>query len=161
MTTGPTDYAIYLYAPKFRRLTPKMVEWLIAHGADSTQPEVFHPVRRVNPHALASLLLAFDGTLQPMTDEYGAVVLMYPAAELNLRLIVHERGVVIAFPFMGALLAQIVLRITYTYICFLYERAGFWSYDPQINVISCADDFLSIEEAAQLMEAWLPHLLNG
>jgi hypothetical protein len=38
--------------------------------------------------------------------------------------------------------------------------AGFWSFDPQLNILSYADDFQSIEDTAQLMDDWLPKMLN-
>jgi hypothetical protein len=62
---------------------------------------------------------------------------------------------------MGSLLAQIVLRICHTYIQFLYQRAGFWSYDPQLNLISYAGDFETIDEIVALMEEWMPRLLDA
>jgi hypothetical protein len=61
---------------------------------------------------------------------------------------------------MGGVLARIVLGICYTYIRYLYDQAGFWSYDPQLNVISYADDYQSIDETADLMEQLLPRLLS-
>jgi hypothetical protein len=39
--------------------------------------------------------------------------------------------------------------------------AGFWSYDPQLNVLSYGDDFNSIDETAALMEALLPRMIQG
>jgi hypothetical protein len=43
----------------------------------------------------------------------------------------------------------------------LYENGGFWSYDPQLNTISYADDFQNIEETAALMDELLPKMLEG
>jgi hypothetical protein len=155
------NYTIHLIAPKTGRLTPSMLQWLIEHGADETQPEFFNPVRKVNPKALARVLLKLDPTLIPEQDEYGNVVLIYPKEELGIRIHIHNRGVVIAFPFMGGMLAHIVLHICYIYIRYLYDQAGFWSFDPHLNLISYADDYQSIDETLELMEALLPKLLNG
>ena len=80
--------------------------------------------------------------------------------ELGIRLLIHKRGLIVSFPYAGGVLARIVLGIAYTYIRFLYDQAGFWSYDPQLNVISYADDYQSIDETADLMEKLLPRLLN-
>jgi hypothetical protein len=154
-------YLIHLVAPKGDRLTPRMVEWLAEHGGDATQPEAWIPVRRLKIKPLARALLRFDPTLQPEQGEHGAVLLRYPAPELDLALLIHERGVIVRFPWMGSLLAQIVLRICHTYIQFLYQRAGFWSYDPQLNLISYAGDFETIDEIAALMEEWMPRLLDA
>ncbi len=154
-------YLIHLVAPKGERLTPKMVEWLAQHGSDVLQPEAYVPVRKLKIKPLARALLRFDPTLLPEQGEDGAVLLRYPAPELDLALLIHERGVIVRFPWMGSLLAQIVLRICHTYIQFLYQRAGFWSYDPQLNLISYAGDFETIDEIVALMEAWLPRLLES
>jgi hypothetical protein len=154
-------YLIHLVAPKGDRLTPRMVEWLAEHGGDAAQPEAWIPVRRLKIKPLARALLRFDPTLQPEQGEHGAVLLRYPAPELDLALLIHERGVIVRFPWMGSLLAQIVLRICHTYIQFLYQRAGFWSYDPQLNLISYAGDFETIDEIAALMEEWMPRLLDA
>jgi hypothetical protein len=55
----------------------------------------------------------------------------------------------------------VVLGICYTYIRYLYDAAGFWSYDPQLNIISFADDFQSLEDTAYLMDQMLPKMLSG
>ena len=57
--------------------------------------------------------------------------------------------------------SRIVLGISYTYIRYLYDTLGFWSYDPQLDVLSFADDFQSIEDTARLMDAVLPKMLQG
>ena len=155
------DYTIHLVAPKTRKLTPAMLEWLFKHGNDSSQPEVFFPVRKINPKALARVLLKLDPSLIPEQGEGGDVILNYPMQELGIRLYIHKRGLMVLFPYMGGTLARIVLGISYTYIRFLYDQAGFWSYDPQLNVISYADDYQSIDETADLMEQLLPRMLNG
>jgi len=155
------DYQIHLYAPKTGRLTPAMIAWLHQHWGAGDQPEVFWPARRVQPKALARLLLQLDPSLIAAPLENGGVELRHPLEQLNFRLQIHERGLLILFPLMGGMLLQIVLRIGYTYIRYLYDEAGFWSYDPQLNVISYADDYRSIDETAQLMDALLPRLLNG
>ena len=153
-------YLLHLVAPKGGRLTPKMVDWLMANSGDPNQPEAFVPVRKLKVKALARALLHFDPTLLPEQGPDGSVLLRYPAAELGLALLIHERGVIVRFPWMGSLLAQIVLRIAQTYIVFMYQRAGFWSYDPQLKLIAHAGDFETIDEQVRLMEAWLPKLLE-
>ncbi|MFN8448944.1 MAG: hypothetical protein U0521_10205 [Anaerolineae bacterium] len=155
------DYVIHLVAPKTGQLTPRMLEWLFQNAADPTQPELFFPVRRINPKALARVLLRLDPSLLPEPGENGEVILNYPLQELGIRLTIHARGLIVEFPYMGGTLARIVLGICYTYIRFLYDQAGFWSYDPQLNVISFADDYQSIDETADLMEQLLPKLLNS
>lgn len=152
-------YQIHLYVPKTGRLTPAMVGWLHEHGDDPAQPERFWPVRRLNPRPLARLLLRLDPTLQPALGDDGVIELRYPHPALDIVLRVHDRGVIIGFPLAGSLLARIVLGICYTYIRYLYDSAGFWSYDPQLRVLSYADDFQSIEETARLMDELLPKLI--
>ncbi len=154
------DYTIHLVAPKAGYLSPAMIEWLFQHAADSRQPEMYFPVRRINPKALARVLLRLDPSLIPEQGDDGSVILTYPVTELELRLLIHKRGLVLMFPYMGGTLARIVLGINYTYIRFLYDQAGFWSYDPQLNLISYADDYQSIDETAELMEQLLPRLLS-
>ncbi|HVU13791.1 MAG TPA: hypothetical protein VHD90_21085 [Phototrophicaceae bacterium] len=152
---------IHLVVPKTGKLTPAMLEWLFKHGGDASQPELFFPVRRIKPKALARVLLKLDPSLIPELGEDDTVILTYPMQELGIRLVIHKRGLIIQFPYMGGMLARIVLGITYTYIRFLYDQAGFWSFDPQLNVISYADDYQSIDETADLMEQLLPRMLNG
>lgn len=154
------DYSIHLVVPKTGRLTPAMLEWLFKYAGDSRQPEAHFPVRKINPKALARILFQLDPSLIPEQGEGGAVILSYPMQELGIRMTIHQRGLVINFPYMGGMLARIVLGITYTYIRFLYDQAGFWSYDPQLNVISYADDYQTIDETADLMEKLLPRLLS-
>ena len=154
------DYSIHLVAPKAGKLTPAMLEWLFKNAGDSRQPEPFFPVRKINPKALARVLFQLDPTLIPEQDENDTVILRYPMPELGISMVIHKRGMIISFPYMGGMLARIVLGIVYTYIRFLYDQAGFWSYDPQLNVISYADDYQSIDETADLMEQLLPRLLN-
>ena len=154
------DYIIHLVVPKTGELTPKMVEWLFRHGGNPLVPEEHFPVRKIKPKTLARILLKLDPSLIPEQLE-DSIGLNYPMPELGMRLVIHERGVRLEFPYMGGTLARIVLGIGYTYIRFLYDRGGFWSYDPQLNVISYADDYQSIDETADLMEQLLPKLLNG
>ncbi|MEP7290217.1 MAG: hypothetical protein ABI835_00485 [Chloroflexota bacterium] len=154
------DYSIHLVAPKTGKLTPAMLEWLFKNAGDSHQPEAYFPVRKINPKALARIMLKLDPSLVPEQGEGGSVILVYPMPELGIRMTIHKRGILINFPYMGGMLARIVLGITYIYIRFLYDQAGFWSYDPQLNVISYADDYQSIDETADLMEKLLPRLLN-
>ena len=118
-------------------------------------------MRQIRPRVLARLLLRFDPSLLPSLTDDGAIELRYPHPEIDIVLRIHERGVIILFPFAGSLLARIILGICYTYIRFLYEQGGFWSYDPQIRVLSYADDFRSIEETARLMDELLPKMLGG
>jgi hypothetical protein len=153
-------YEIHLYVPKMERMTPTMLEWLYQHGQDMSQPEQFWPVRKLRPKSLARLLLQLDSTLKPERGEGDTVDLYYPHPMLNIRLHLHERGVIIMFPYVGSILARIVLGICYTYIRFLYDTIGFWSYDPQLRILSYADDYQSIEETARLMDELLPRLLE-
>jgi hypothetical protein len=155
------DYIIHLVAPKTHKLTPAMLDWLFKNGNDPRQPEVFFPVRKINPKALARVLITLDPSLIPEQGEGNDVILTYPMQELGIRLYIHKRGLMVQFPYMGGTLARIVLGISYTYIRFLYDQAGFWSFDPQLNVISYADDYQSIDETADLMEQLLPRMLNG
>ncbi len=153
-------YEIHLYAPKIGRLTPAMLAWLYQYGGDAMQPEGFYPVRKIQPKALARLLLKLDPTLIPSAGEGATVQLRYPHPALDISLLVHERGVIIRFPYAGSILARIILGICYTYIRFLYDAGGFWSYDPQLRVLSYADDFQSIDETARLMDELMPRLLS-
>lgn len=154
-------YQIHCYAPKTGRLTPAMIEWLYQYGSSPDQPEENWPIRKVKPDKLGAILLALDPTLLPEAHENGDLALHYPLPQIGLRLYLHPRGAILTFPFSGGALAKIVLGIAYTYIRFLYEQGGFWSYDPQLNLLSFADDFRSIDETAELMEALLPKLLEG
>jgi hypothetical protein len=153
-------YEIHLYVPKMERMTPAMLEWLYQHGQDMSQPEQFWPVRKLRPKSLARLLLQLDPTLKPERGEGDTVDLYYPHPSLNIRLHLHERGLILMFPYVGSILARIVLGICYTYIRFLYDTIGFWSYDPQLRILSYADDYQSIEETARLMDELLPRLLE-
>jgi hypothetical protein len=154
-------YEIHLYVPKTGRMTPSMLEWLYDHGQSDDQPEAFWPIRKINPKALARTLLQLDRTLIPSAGEGNTVELRYPHDMLNITLHIHERGVIIMFPFMGSMLARIVLGICYTYIRYLYDTVGFWSYDPQLRILSYADDFQSIEDTARLMDELMPKLLSS
>lgn len=155
-----SDYQIHLVVPKTGRLTPTMLEWAFAYGDDPNQPESFQPFRKIKPKVLARLLLRLDPSLIAEQGEGDDVIMRYPMQELGIRIYVHDRGIVLLFPLMGSMLARIVLGICYTYIRFLYEQAGFWSYDPQLKVISYADDFQSIDETAELLDSLMPRLLN-
>lgn len=154
-------YQIHLYVPKTGRLTPAMLAWLYEHSGDARQPEAFWPVRKIRPRTLARFLFRLDPSLRPVETDDGAVELHYPHPDIDIVLRIHERGVIILFPFAGSLLARIILGIAYTYIRYLYEQGGFWSYDPQLRILSYADDFQSIEETARLMDELLPRLLNS
>ena len=155
-------YEIHLYIPKGERLTPLMLEWLYEHGQESGQPEPFWPVYRIKPHAMARQMLKLDPLLVPVQGPGQDVELHYPNNAMGIVLYVHERGVIIFFPYAAyGVYSRVVLGICYTYIRYLYDVAGFWSYDPQLDVLSFADDFQSIEETARLMDAIMPKMLSG
>lgn len=154
-------YEIHLYVPKTGKLTPAMLEWLLQNGQSTDQPEVFWPVRQIRPKALARRLLQLDPTLVPVRAQGEDVELHYPNSELGIVLYIHERGVILLFPYMAySVYSRIVLGICYTYIRYLFDSAGFWSYDPQLDVLSYADDFQSIDDTSRLMDAIMPRLLN-
>ena len=154
-------YEIHLYVPKTGRLTPAMLEWLLQNGQSTDQPEVFWPVRQIRPKALARRSLQLDPTLVPVRGQGEDVELHYPNTELGIVLYIHERGVILLFPYMAySVYSRIVLGICYTYIRYLFDSAGFWSYDPQLDVLSYADDFQSIDDTSRLMDAIMPRLLN-
>jgi hypothetical protein len=155
-------YEIHLYVPKTGKLTPSMLDWLFVYGQRDDQPEQYWPVRRINPKALARLLLRLDPSLQPVQGPGNDIELHYPDPQLGLLLYVHERGIILFFPYMPyGVFSRIVLGVCYTYIRYLYDAAGFWSFDPQLNVLSYADDFQSIEDTAMLMDAIMPKLLGS
>lgn len=156
-----SNYEIHLYVPKAKRLTPAMIDWLFENGQASDQPEAFWPVRKLRPKALARHMLRLDPLLVPVKGPQGDVELHYPDQNIGIVLYLHERGVIIFFPYMSySVYSRIVLGICYTYIRFLFDAAGFWSFDPQLNVLSYADDFQSIEDTADLMDVMLPRLLK-
>jgi hypothetical protein len=155
-------YEIHLYVPKTGRLTPAMLEWLFANGQSDDQPEHFWPVRKIKPKALARLMLRLDPALIPMQGPSDDVELHYPDERLGVVLYVHDRGIILFFPYMAySVYSRIVLGICYTYIRYLYDAVGFWSFDPQLNVLSYADDFQSLEDTAILMDAIMPKLLES
>lgn len=157
-----TNYEIHLYVPKREQLTPSMIDWLFQNGQSNNQPEKFWPVRKLRPKALARHMLRLDPELVPVQGPAGDVELHYPNSQIGLVVYIHDRGVIVFFPYMAySVFSRIVLGICYTYIRFLYEAAGFWSYDPQLNIVSYADDFQSMEDTAVLMDEILPRLLNG
>ncbi len=153
-------YEIHLYAPKTGQLSPTMIEWLFQHGQSEDQPERFWPVKRIQPRVLARMLLQLDPTLIAVPGPGDDIELHYPDEQLGIVLYVHERGVIVFFPYMPyGVFSRIVLGICYTYIRYLYDVLGFWSFDPQLNVLSYADDFQSIEDTAMLMDKIMPRLL--
>jgi hypothetical protein len=155
-------YEIHLYVPKTKRLTPNMLEWLMANGQDKNQPEHYWPVRRLKPRALARHMLKLDPDLQPFQGPGDDVELHYPNTEMGIVLYIHDRGVILFFPYLAySIYARVVLGICYTYIRYLYDAAGFWSFDPQLNIISFADDFQSLEDTAYLMDQMLPKMLSS
>jgi hypothetical protein len=153
-------WEVHLYIPKTGKLTPKMVDWLFEHGQSDDQPEQFWPVRAIKPRALARNLLRLDPKLRAVPGPDDDVELHYPDKDLGIVLYVHHRGVILFFPYMPfGVFARVVLGICYTYIRYLYDMHGFWSFDPQLEIISFADDFQSIEETAYLMDKIMPRLL--
>jgi len=153
-------YEIHLYVPKTGKLTPAMLDWLFQHGQSDNQPEDFWPVREIKPLALARLLLRLDPKLIPIPGPGVDVELHYPDDNLGIILYIHNRGVILFFPYMVySIYSRIVLGICYVYVRYLYDTLGFWSYDPQLDVLSYADDFQSIEETALLMDKIMPKLL--
>jgi hypothetical protein len=156
------NYEIHLYVPKKDKLTSSMIEWLFVNGQDNNQPEAFWPVRRIKPKALARHMLRLDPSLQPVQGPGGDVELHYPDPNIGIVLYIHDRGVIIFFPYMSyGIYSRIILGICYTYVRYLYEAVGFWSFDPQLDIISFADDFQSIEDTAMLMDNFMPKLLGN
>ena len=154
-------YEIHLYIPKTGQLTPTMLEWLFEHGQGEEQPEKFWPVHKLKPHAVARMMLRLDPTLQAMRGPGQDVELHHPMEQLGVVLYVHDRGVILFFPYMSySVYSRLVLGICYTYIRYMYDSAGFWSYDPQLDIISYADDYQSLEDTALLMDAIMPKLLS-
>lgn len=155
-------YEIHLYVPKTGQMTPSMLEWLFQNGQSTDQPEVFWPVRKLRPKALARTMLKLDPLLVPLQGPGEDVELHYPNPELGIVLYIHDRGVILFFPYMAySIYSRIVLGICYTYIRYLYDAVGFWSYDPQLDVLSFADDFQSIEDTAKLMDLVMPRMLTS
>lgn len=155
------NYEIHLYVPKTNKLTTSMIEWLFVNGQDGDQPEAFWPVRRLKPKALARHMLRLDPSLKPFQGPGGDVELHYPDPNIGIVLYLHDRGVILFFPYMAyGIYSRIILGICYTYIRYLYEAVGFWSFDPQLDIISYADDFQSIEDTAMLMDSFMPKLLG-
>lgn len=160
--TPPMIYEIHLYVPKTGKLTTTMLEWLFTNGQRNDQPELFWPVRKIKQKALARHIMKLDPHLKPLPGPGDDVELHYPDDKLGVVLYIHDRGVIVFFPYMSySVYSRIVLGICYLYIRFLFDAGGFWSYDPQLNVISYADDFQSIEDTAMLMDAIMPKLLQG
>lgn len=155
------NYEIHLYVPKKDKLTTSMIEWLFVNGQDPDQPEAFWPVRKLKPKALARHMLRLDPSLKPFQGPGGDVELHYPDPNIGIVLYLHDRGVILFFPYMSyGIYSRIILGICYTYIRYLYEAVGFWSFDPQLDIISYADDFQSIEDTAALMDSFMPKLLG-
>ncbi|TVR22462.1 MAG: hypothetical protein EA396_05935 [Anaerolineaceae bacterium] len=153
-------YEIHLYAPKTGELVPQMMDWLFEFGQSDEQPESRWPVRAINPKTVARLLLKLDPSLKAVPGPAGDVELHHSDERLGIILYIHNRGVIVFFPYNAyGVLSRVVLGICYTYIRYLYEVGGFWSYDPQLNILSYADDYRSIEETAQLMDKIMPRLL--
>jgi hypothetical protein len=155
-------YEIHLYVPKTGKLTSSMLDWLFEHGQSAEQPEKYWPVRKIKPHALSRLMLRLDPSLVAMRGPGEDVELHYPNEQLGIVMYVHDRGVILFFPYMAySVYSRLVIGICYTYVRYLYDTVGFWSYDPQLDVLSYADDFQSIEETALLMDRVMPKLLSS
>lgn len=155
-------YEIHLYIPKAPKLTPAMIEWLYENGQNPDEPEAFWPVYRLKPKALARHMLRLDPHLIPVEGPSGDVELHYPDETMGIVLYLHDRGVILFFPYRAYnVYSRVVLGICYTYIRHLYDIAGFWSFDPQLNILSYADDFQSLEDTARLMDEIMPRLLQA
>ncbi len=155
-------YEIHLYVPKIGKLTTSMLEWLFEFGQSDDKPEEYWPVRKIKPRSLARFLLQLDPDLVPVQGPGGDVELHYPNEQLGIVLYIHDRGVILFFPYMAyGVYSRIVLGICYTYIRYLYDLIGFWSYDPQLEVLSYADDYQTMDETAVLMDKIMPKLLPG
>lgn len=154
-------YEIHLYIPKRKKMTPAALEWLFENGQSTDQPEAFWPVHKLKPRALARLLLRLDPSLIPVQAAGDDVELHYPDERLGIVLYCHDRGVIVFFPYMSySVYSRVVLGIIYTYVRYLYDKLGFWSFDPQLEVISYADDYQSLEETAFRMDQIMPKLLS-
>jgi len=155
------NYEIHLYVPKTGKLTVSMIEWLYENGQDRNQPEMFWPVRRLRRKALARHMLRLDPSLVPVQGPADDIELHYPNETMGIVLYIHDRGIILFFPYMAySVYSRVVLGICYTYIRYLYDAAGFWSFDPQLNVLSFADDYTSLEDTALLMDHMMPKLLD-
>jgi hypothetical protein len=155
-------YEIHLYVPKTGTLTEAMLDWLFENGQRADLPEAHWPVRRIKPYALARRMLQLDAGLVPLQGPGHDVELHYPNAEIGVVLYIHDRGVILFFPYMAySIYARVVLGICYTYIRYLYDIAGFWSFDPQLSILSYADDYQVLEETAYLMDQVLPKMLTS
>jgi hypothetical protein len=153
-------YEIHLYVPKRGKLTPKMLDWLFEYGQRNDMPEEHWPVRKIKPHVLARQMIKLDSTLVPVQGPGQDVELHFPNAEIGIVLYAHDRGVILFFPYMAySVYSRVVLGICYTYIRFLYDIAGFWSFDPQLDILSSGDDYQALEETALLMDKIMPRLL--
>jgi hypothetical protein len=160
--TASKIYEIHLYVPKTGELTPAMLDWLFENGQRTDRPEWHWPVRRIKPRVLARKLLQLDSTLVAMQGPGEDVELHYPNAEIGIVMYLHDRGVILFFPFMAySVYSRVVLGICYTYIRYLYDLAGFWSFDPQLDVLSYADDYMALEATAVLMDKLMPRLLES
>ena len=118
-------------------------------------------MRKLRQKALARHVLRLDPSLVPRQAPGGDVELHYPDEQIGIVMYIHDRGVILFFPYMAySVYSRVVLGMCYTYVRFLYDAAGFWSFDPQLNIISFADDFVSIEDTAALMDQMLPKQLQ-
>ncbi len=154
-------YEIHLYKPKRGTLTPAALEWLFENGQSTDQREVFWPVFKLKPRALARHMLRLDPALVAVPGPENDVELHFPDERLGIVMYAHDRGLIIFFPYMVyGVYSRVVLGIVYTYIRYLYDSLGFWSYDPQLDLISFADDYYSLEETAMMMDQVMPRQLT-
>lgn len=153
-------YEIHLYIPKRHMLTPAALEWLFENGQSTDQPEGHWPVYKIKPRVLARHLMRLDPHLIPVPGPEKDVELHFPDERLGIVMYAHDRGMILFFPYMVyGVYSRVVLGIVYTYIRYLYDTLGFWSYDPQLELISFADDYYSLEETALMMDQIMPKQL--
>jgi hypothetical protein len=101
-------------------------------------------------------------TLVPLQGPGNDVELHYPNAELGIVLYMHDRGVILFFPYMAySIYSRVVLGICYTYMHYLYDVAGFWNFDPQLNILSYGGDYQTLERTAVLMDRVMPRMLTS
>jgi hypothetical protein len=155
-------YEIHLYVPKTGKLTPAMLEWLFENGQSDGHPEAYWPVYRIKPHAVARRMLRLDNQLIPKRGPGQDVELHFPNAELGIVLYIHDRGVILFFPYMAySVYSRVVLGICFTYMRYLYDIGGFWNFDPQLNILAAGGDFDAMERTAVLMDRVMPRLLTS
>src|SRR5690606_40699971 len=99
--------------------------------------------------------------LVPYQGPGNDIELHFPNTNMGIVLYIHDRGVIIFFPYMSySIYSRIVLGICYTYIRYLFDAVGFWSFDPQLNIISYAVFCLKKKDTEMLMDSIMPKLLG-